>query len=119
MPIYDKDDRAAFMADRRVPFGIKAWLGPAGGPKWRTGFYRYVSGAWLTRAPPGALVETKIHETRVQSPQRNVGHRGVHCSHHRYYLFEAVRNSSGTFPQDWSQFGPCMIAASAGIPTLR
>lgn len=57
MPIYEPDVRKKFMDAPFIPDGVRMWIGPGGGPKWRTSMYRYVSGVRLTTAPLGAVVE--------------------------------------------------------------
>ncbi|WP_147155966.1 hypothetical protein [Reyranella soli] len=57
MPIYDSAARRRFMDTGIAPDGIRMWIGAGGGPKWRTGFYRFVSGVRLIKAPLGATVE--------------------------------------------------------------
>ena len=80
MPIYTAEDRRRFKDAPYIPDGVRIWIGPGGGPKWRTSIYRYVSGVRLTTAPPGSVIEPGFERrgANIQSVTWGIGRFFVH-----------------------------------------
>lgn len=80
MPIFETEERRRFKAAPYVPDGVRMWIAPNGGPKWRTGFYRYVGGVRLTKSPAGSVIESGFvrRGANIQSVTWGIGRFLVH-----------------------------------------